>query len=251
MLNTIKSQRYQNSELKDKLAGEYVLGTQTPRVRRRIEALMKEDPTWWEHIEQWQQHLSGLNPSPNSHHSSAKYFKKPPKRVWKKISNSTFGLRKRETNVRWWWLPTGMVFSLFVGIFLQPAVMQNPVGVDIVEVRPASYLAMMSSDTQVNHFALVAYQGDKPGQSSLRMQRNLSMDKISESRAMVWMRDEATGKLKLIDSLKNINDIRYMSPREWQMLKSSSELVVTADKNPDSEVLYRGRCVELSDWRAI
>ena len=118
-------------------------------------------------------------------------------------------------------------------------------------MRPASYLAMMSSDTQTNHFALVAYQGDKPGQSSLRMQRNLSLDKISQSKAMVWMRDNSTGELKLIDSLQNINDIRYMSPNEWKMLKSSSELLVTANRDPNSEVLYRGRCVELSDWRAI
>ncbi|RSD29614.1 hypothetical protein [Vibrio pectenicida] len=250
MLNTIKSQRYQNSELRDRLAGEYLLGTQTLRVRRRMEALMKADPSWWEHIEQWQQHLSGLNPSSDLNVSSTE-LKNPPKRIWKKIANSTFGLRKRETSVRWWWLPTGMAFSMFVGIFLQPILMHGSSGVNIVEVRPANYLAMMSSGAQKNHFALVAYQGDKPGQSSLRMQRNLSMDKIAESKAMVWMRDEVTGELKLIDSLKNINDIRYMSPNEWKMLKSSSELLVTANRDPESEILYRGRCVELSDWRAI
>ncbi|MBU2898966.1 hypothetical protein [Vibrio hepatarius] len=250
MLNTIKSQRYQNSELRDRLAGEYVLGTQTPSVRRRMEALIKADPSWWVHIEQWQQHLSGINPSSDLNVSSTR-LKKPPQRVWKKIANSTFGLRKREKSVRWWWLPTGMAFSMFVGVLLQSMFMYGSTEAKIVEVRPANYLAMMSSGEQKNHFALVAYQGDKPGQSSLRIQRNLSMDKIAESKAMVWMRDEVTGELKLIDSLKNINDIRYMSPKEWNMLKSSSELLVTVNRDPESEILYRGRCVELSDWRAI
>ncbi|ELE5892064.1 hypothetical protein ACEI16_001946 [Vibrio fluvialis] len=249
MSNTINSQRYHNVELRDKLAGEYVLGTQTPRVRRRLEALMKADPSWWEHVEQWQQNLSSITPSSDLS-SSSKNLKRPPKRVWKKIVNSTFGFRKRKSNLGWW-LPAGMAFSLFVGMFIQSTLMNTPTGINVTEVRPANYLAMMSSGTQKDHFALVAYQGDRPGQSSLRMQRNVSMDRISDNRAMVWMRDGPTGELILIDSLKNVSDIRYMSPKEWQTLKSSSELIVTANRDPDSEVLYRGRCVELSDWHAM
>lgn len=248
MPNTLTSQRYQNSELRDKLAGEYVLGTQSPRVRRRLEALMQADPSWWEHVEQWQQNLSSITPSADLTLSS-KNLKRPPKRVWKRIVNSTFGVRKRKSNLRWW-LPAGMAFSLFVGMFLQFNIMNTPSGINVAKVRPANYLAMMSSDTQKDHFALVAYQGDQPGQSSLRMQRNVSMDRISGDRAMVWMRDGLTGELILIDSLKNISDVRYMSPNEWQTLKSSSELIVTANRDSASEVLYRGRCVELSDWHA-
>lgn len=249
MSNTIKSQRYQNFELRDKLASEYVLGTQTSRVRRRLEVLMNADPSWWEHVEQWQQNLSSITPSSDLN-ASSKNLKRPPKRVWKRIVNSTFGFRKRKSNLGWW-LPTGMAFSLFVGMFIQSNLMNTPSGMNVTEVRPASYLAMMSSDTQKDHFALVAYQGDQPGQSSLRMQRNVSMDRISDNRAMVWMRDGSTDELILIDSLKNVSDIRYMSPKEWQILKGSSELIVTANRDSDSEVLYRGRCLELSDWHAI
>ncbi len=43
------------------------------------------------------------------------------------------------------------------------------------------------------------------------------------------MRDNSTGELKLIDSLKNINDIGYMLPNKWKKLNSSSELRVTAN----------------------
>ena len=89
MSDRLTSRRYQNSELRDKLASEYVLGTQTPRVRRRLETLMQADPTWWEHVEQWQQHLSGLNPSTELE-SSEHGLKRPPKRVWKNIAEKTF-----------------------------------------------------------------------------------------------------------------------------------------------------------------
>ncbi|NRB66574.1 MAG: hypothetical protein HRU48_04260 [Vibrio sp.] len=250
MSDRLTPRRYQNSELRDRLASEYVLGTQTPRVRRRLEALMKADTTWWEYVELWQQHLSGLNPCTELE-SSEHDLKRPPKRVWKNISARTFNSRRGARRIRWWWLPTGMALSLLAGIGLRPILLQPSLPIEIAQVRPVSYLAIMSSETQRNHFALVAYQGDKPGQSSLRMQRNLSMDDVPMDRAMVWMRDSESGELQLIDSLQNVNDIRYMSPTEWQALKNSSELLVTKNRDPESEVLYRGRCVELSSWQAI
>ncbi|MCG9682923.1 hypothetical protein L1D31_10090 [Vibrio sp. Isolate23] len=250
MSDRLTSRRYQNSELRDKLASEYVLGTQTPRVRRRLEALMLSDPTWWEHVEFWQQQLSGLSPSTVSG-ASEHEFKPPPKRVWKRIAAHTVSARSETKRIRWWWLPTGMAMSLLVGVWLQPVLQHSSAPIEVAQVRPVNYLAMMSSETEKNHFALVAYQGDKPGQSSLRMQRNLGMDEVPMGQAMVWMREGETGKLILIDSLKNVEDVRYMSPAEWKTLKSSSELIVTASRDPQSDVLYRGRCVELSGWKSI
>lgn len=246
MSDPLKSARYQSSDLRDKLAGEYVLGTLTPRVRQRLEALMRSDPTWWEHIEQWQQHLSGLSPAINLETYTDDLIP-PPIQTWTKIESKTTNRQKPTKHMRWWWIPISMAFSLLLGVWLQPLVSPTSQPIEIAQVRPISYLAMMSSETQKNHFALVAYQGDQPGQSSIRMQRNLAMTKIPMDRAMVWMRDGETGELKLIDSLKNVNNVRYMSPSEWQILKNSSELLVTANRDPNSEVLYRGRCVELSN----
>ncbi|EGR0741539.1 hypothetical protein G6329_03810 [Vibrio cholerae] len=243
MSNRLKSRRYIKAELRDKLAAEYVLGTQTPLVKRRMETLMKADPTWWEHIELWQKHLSGLTPAADLHNSTIS-LASPSKRVWKEITERTHPARPFQ-RMRWWWLPIGMAMSLFVGIWVQNTMQSLSPTIEMAQVRPITYLAIMSSESQTNHFALVAYQGDKPGQSSLRMQRNLNMENPSFGQAMVWMRDKNTGKLQLIDSLQKINDIRYMSPSEWQALKNSSELLVTANRDPNSQVLYRGHCIEL------
>jgi hypothetical protein len=124
--------------------------------------------------------------------------------------------------------------------------------ISAVQIKPVSYLAMMSSDRQPDHFALVAYQGDKPGRSSIRVQWNLNtkIDKATMSRAMVWMRDRNTGKLRLIASLAHIDHGHYMPPDEWQALKNSAELLVTANANPKSPVLYQGKCIELSGWKS-
>ena len=245
MPNPLKNARYQNQELRDKLAGEYVLGTLTPLVRKRLETLMRSDPTWWEHIDLWHQHLSSLTPAIDMTHSEGN-LKPPPRQVWKNIASQTIKPSKQTQTMRWWWLPISMAFSLLIGLSLQPFVSPTSQPTEIAQVRPISYLAMMSSESQKDHFALVAYQGEKPGQSSIRMQRNRAMAKVPMDRAMVWMRDGNTGELKLIDSLENVNNVRYMSPTEWQTLKNSSELLVTANRDPNSEILYRGRCVELS-----
>ncbi|MFW7522817.1 hypothetical protein ACODM8_01580 [Vibrio ostreicida] len=250
MSNRVKVCRYQDPELRDRLASEYVLGTLTVRVKRRLEHLIHEDPSWWQHIEQWHQHLSDLSPAKErgrEKHTLAE----PPKRIWKNIAARTWDSRNAHRTLRWWWLPTGMALSMVIGITIQPMIVPPIQSVSVMQVRPASYLAMMSSPTKNNHFALVAYQGDKPGQSSIRLQRNLGMENVSFDSAMVWMRDSLSGELTLIDSLENVKDVRFMSPKEWGALKNSSELLVTKNRDPSSQVLYRGRCVELSDWQAI
>lgn len=244
MSEPLTSGRYWNVLLRDRLAAEYVLGTQTNLVKCRMERLLRSDPTWWEHIEQWQQYLSDCSPTTNLQ-ASALYFQSPPKRVWQRICERTQLSSKPSPSIRWWWLPVGMSMSLFLGVWVQNSVLPISPVIEIAQIQPITYLAMMSSETQRDYFALLAYQGDKPGQSSLRMQRNLSLDHMPLTQAMVWMRDKNTGELQLIDSLQKINQIRYMSPSEWQALKNSSELLVTASNNPNSQVLYRGHCIEL------
>ena len=242
MSNRALSQRYSNVKLREKLAGEYVLGTQTPRVRRRLEALIEADPTWWVHIEQWQQYLSSLSPATDLEQSEKK-LRQPPKHIWRRVRAVTIGSGK--VPKRWfWWLQVGLTFALVLGIWVRPvSIIPSS---EVAQTRPVSYIALMSSTTEQNHFALIAYQGDNPGESSLRMQANVAMNKVEMGQAMVWMRDSVTGKMTLLDSLEAVSQIRYMSATEWKRLKNSSELVVTINRNPQSAVLYRGACIELS-----
>ncbi|EGU55604.1 hypothetical protein VINI7043_18469 [Vibrio nigripulchritudo ATCC 27043] len=245
-----QGQRYLDSELRDKLAGEYALGTQTPRVRRRLEQLMDSDPTWWEHIESWHSHLAGLNPATELFRDSED-LAAPPKRVWNQIEASTFNIKKSPQGFKWWWLSTAMTLSLLIGTLIQPVLMPVSTIPDSANVRPVSYLAMMSSESHPNHFALVAYQGDKPGESNIQIQFNLGLQTLPMAEAVVWMKDKTTGELKLIDSLANIQKVRFMSPTEWKALKNSSELLVTMNENPNSRILYRGECVELSQGEVL
>ncbi|KXF82301.1 anti-sigma factor [Enterovibrio coralii] len=250
-----KLNRYTSSELRDKLAAEYVLGTLTPRVRKRLERLMTQGPSWWEYVEQWQQHFAAHNPAWDAGSDESAYVSPPP-RIWRNILRSIDPRRDVKTAQSahqrpTWLVPFGFTFSLFLGILISPYLTFKPSVPAETPVQPAAYLAMMSSSQEPNHFALVAYQGLKPGESTIRLQRNLREASLPSENAMVWMKDKDTGEIQRIGSLRAINDTRFMTPKEWRALKNSSELIVTANESPTSQVLYRGRCVELSDWNAI
>ncbi|WP_325895202.1 hypothetical protein [Grimontia sp. NTOU-MAR1] len=253
-LNVAK--RYQSAELRDKLAAEYVIGTLTPRVQRRLESLMNQDPSWWEYIEHWQQHFAAFTPSIDANVEWE--YTKPPERVWHNIVTAVDPQSegsKVEAKAPWWkaiTMPLSLAFSLVIGVLISPNIMppEAPKKGPII-VQPANYFALMSSEQEHNLFAIVAYLGLGGAKSTLRLQRNLRESELPPETATVWMRDKATGNIIRIDTLRNINDTRFLSPAEWQQLKNSSELIVTIGETPRSQVLYRGRCVELSNWNAI
>ncbi|CZF86917.1 hypothetical protein [Grimontia marina] len=253
-LNVAK--RYQSAELRDRLAAEYVLGTLTHNVQRRLECLMNQDPSWWEHIEHWQQHFAGITPCVDAHLEWE--FTQPPERVWRNIATAINPQRElaiTALKAPWWKaviMPLSIAFSLVMGVLISPSIMppEAPKKGPII-VQPANYFALMSSEQEHNLFAIVAYRGLGDAKSTLRLQRNLRESELPPEMATVWMRDKESGEVTRIDTLRNINDTRFMSTTEWKQLQNSSELIVTIGETPDSQVLYRGRCVELSNWNAI
>ena len=69
-----------NADLIDALAAEYVLGTQSVRVRRRMQTLMREHSALASRVEEWQNRLNQMaeqvRPVP------------PPQWVWRRIENA-------------------------------------------------------------------------------------------------------------------------------------------------------------------
>lgn len=74
MPDPMTPKRYRDPALRERLAGEYVLGTLSPRVQARMTRLMACDPDWWQWIAQWQQHLDPLLPSPSAPIQPVRYL---------------------------------------------------------------------------------------------------------------------------------------------------------------------------------
>lgn len=69
--------RYDHPELRDRLAGEYVLGTMPARARRRFERLMRDDATLTALVGAWEERLAPLD--------EATEPVAPSERVWRAI----------------------------------------------------------------------------------------------------------------------------------------------------------------------
>lgn len=231
MPDPMTPKRYRDPTLRERLAGEYVLGTLSPRVRARMNRLMARDPDWWQWIEQWQQHLEPLLHQPDP-------APPLPRQIWDGIAQ---GIAPKPEPSRLWW-PLAMAASLLLGMWIQ-LLLPAPA----VPIEPVRYLAMMSSAGEEAPFVLVAYQGKQPGQSSIRLQQNLATPLNLPADAMLWMRDSQSRQLVPLAPLKEVMAGRLMSPTEWQQLKQSSELLVMAQGS--DHPLYRGHCIELAPWR--
>jgi len=118
------------------------------------------------------------------------------------------------------------------------------------KIMTPGYVAIMSSEEKNNYFVLMAYKGDKPGKSSLRLKWNANYKTPEDSmgKAMLWAKDKITGEMSLVGhfaALQTLNP-QLLSPDEWKAIKNSSELLITVNGNPNSQILFRGTCVELS-----
>ncbi|WP_330927492.1 hypothetical protein [Candidatus Sororendozoicomonas aggregata] len=255
-VTALLSPRYRVPAVRDYLASQYVLGCLHPLTRKRLERLLLIDPSWWALIETWQCRLQTITPETNIE-SQFDQLPSPPERVWETLQHICQPEKQRRETapaLPWWrhlLLSAAFASAFSIGVvatvfWLHINTSPTPNGTRLIQ--PAKYLAMMSAPDKPNHFALVAYQGDKPGQSSLRMQRNLNMKKVDIGRSMVWVRNGKTGELSLLSSLQQVDNIRYLTSTEWKSLTDSSELIVTENANPESPVIYQGTFIALKGW---
>jgi anti-sigma-K factor RskA len=73
--------RYDDPELRERLAAEYVLGTLPSRSRRRFERLMAEDPALARVVAAWADRLAAID--------TATAAEEPPARVWRAVAART------------------------------------------------------------------------------------------------------------------------------------------------------------------
>ena len=127
--------RYQNPQLREKLAAEYVLGTLRGRARARFEALMRYDPALRSRVTDWEDKLTPM--------ARAGSDIAPPARVWNALSQRIAGEARQP---RWWqslalWrglAASGAAFALVLAIVIGVAPEAQP---------PMSMVAVMN-DTQ-------------------------------------------------------------------------------------------------------
>jgi hypothetical protein len=202
---------------------------------------MAKDITWYALVIEWHSHISGLLPMTSE---------LPPSWVWDNIE-AALGQQEKVHFFGRWWGKIWTTFSLSCAalLFLLSSV---PLFMTEPKIATPSYIAVMSSAEKSDYFyfVLMAYKGDRPGNSSVHLKwstrRHLSGTHMET--AMLWARDKDTGQMTLLGRFSNLqgSQPKLLTPNEWNSVKNSSELFVTANNNPESKVLFKGLCLELS-----
>ena len=153
---------YDDPELLDRLAGEYVFGSLSSRARRRFERLRRELPAAEKAALEWERRLMPLSGSVPA--------ERPPARVWSAIDARTGGRARRPAAAAWSWRRPAMGFAFgilatigVIGLFPPATLIES-----MAQQRgtlPQSYAGLLT-DAQDN-VVLVA--------SSLRYGRMLSV----------------------------------------------------------------------------
>ena len=156
--------KYDDPELLDRLAAEYVVGSLSSRARRRFNRLRHQLPAAEKAVVEWERRLMPLSGSVPS--------ERPPARVWDAIAERTGGARRASAGWLRWLSPVGgLAFGVLatLGIInLFPNAMPVEAIVQQRGTLPQSYVGILT-DAQ-NHPVLLA--------SSTRYGRILSVKRL-------------------------------------------------------------------------
>ena len=130
-----------NSELRDALAAEYVLGTQSGRVRARLKRLIEKDAELAERVAWWEEHLEDLA-------DSVSPVPAPPW-VWRRIDEALNPPRKERDswwgNVLVWRWSTALAGALALILVLTPPPEPRP---DIITPEGGVVLVLTDEESR-------------------------------------------------------------------------------------------------------
>lgn len=130
--------RYDDPNLREILAAQYVLGTLRGRARRRYEALLRQRPAWQRAAEWWfsRIHLLALTSRAVP----------PPPRVWRNIEARLYGSKATATG---WWRAFALgssTLAMALAFLLVGNWQREPVPVPPVVVTEPAMVAIMNNE---------------------------------------------------------------------------------------------------------
>ena len=132
---------YERPELLDRLAGEYVLGTMSARVRRRFQTIQRASPQAQQAVQAWERRLSPLAQSVPP--------QQPPAGTWEAIDRRTGGVARRSSTWFGWLKPAlGVAFGVVATLGIVRLYPDALLPIDkIVQSRstlPESYVGLLT-----------------------------------------------------------------------------------------------------------
>lgn len=243
--------RYDNAELQERLAGEYVVGSLQGPARRRFEALMRTRPDLRARVEAWEDRLTPL--------AEQTPPRQPPARVLRSLKQR-ISPQRQETRASFWdslafWRPFGTaaaVLVVLVGgyagfILSQPEPLTQVAEGQTQDVLP-SYIAVLEDNAEEAVVVVTAYKG--PWRLSVKPLRKL--DRAEGEVLQIWTVERGNGTIRPLLQLASEDTVgQPLGEDAWNAVKTSESLIVTVESGgasptaPSGPVLFSGPCINL------
>lgn len=252
--------RYRNPEICQHLAGQYVAGVMTKRVRQRTEALLQQTPELDRAIAHWSDEFSILHGRLPEIQLDASVHNK----IWSRIeseANISKGSSKAtqdEGQRKGWWYNL-ILWRLFSGISVLASMVLAIILVFTSPQAPVltgpSYLANMSAhddSSQTIQFVISAYakQADTPSRLQVQWRKEHAGQKLPSLH--LWAEEKDTGKLVYIGLKPEKGEPWNLTKPTWTAISNSHRLFMTADaqKPSDTNIVFSGLCLQLTEWKS-
>ena len=233
--------KYENPQLRDKLAAEYVLGTLRGRARMRFQQLLERDVALRHAVTAWEARLTPL--------ASAIPAVTPPARVWRAITARIAGGARRGsfwTSLGWWrgiGIASTALLLVFAGYIASTPPSEPPISMLAVlsdqQARPAIVVSWPPQKSERNRYLRVKAQAhpEMPAHTSweLWMLPGGKQPPVS----LGLMSADLTQTIPLNESASE------MIGKVWGLAVSVEPKGGSPTGQPTGPVIFSGQCVKI------
>lgn len=242
--------RYQNPEVYEPLAAEYVLGTLTGKARHRFERLIIQRPYIRYAVDMWEEKLNPM--------AELLPGKKPPARVWKAIKNSMTQTSPQAEDAAMQARPGWLAMFRSVGFW------QATTAILAVALGLRALLPMLDNPapmSTLSYISVLEGEGDKPmvvtmGHKQRRMVsvRLMETPKIKKEDVLeLWAiksPDTAPVRVGIVPADRKQTFIK-LSEKQWKRMKGAKQFAITfeprnraQEESPSGPIMYKGKCID-------
>ena len=229
------SLRYQDTDLRTMLAGEYVLGSLHGQARCRFEALMLADPTLREEVKQWAHRLEPLNDELEA--------VTPPARVWTAIEQQVSDTKK---GIPIW---NNVVFWRRLGMVAAAAslVLALLIGLPLYLTPAPERIAFLTDNTDQPVWLVSA----SPRSRTLRIKTLKPMSMPADEVCVLWLvwQDGFSQGVAVLP--ENKGEMKVPLPKAMKRDPNKAELVVTVETGDDAVTNMQGKVLSKGPWTEL
>lgn len=254
--------RYQQAEIYNHLANQYVAGVVTPRVRARIETLALTIPALADAIAYWSDAFVELQMPINETQKKLQQIKQVNfDRVWHHVNHHIQPTQPVKPSLTIWQrLQNNLMLGKFVasGGALVAMLLLSFLWLLPPQTAPmanASYLAAMNKhgDKESSvQFVISAYakQNDSPSRLSIQWVKGESNS--SHVALHLWAEDKVSGEYVYIGLKKTDNHSVALTKPMWTAISNSRRLLMTQNRQiPNNQtIVFSGLCLQLTQWKS-